>query len=113
MPLEEILINRIRATGPISFHDYMETALYHPDEGYYTSCRQKIGKDGDYYTSPYLTSLFGQMIAVQLAEIFRLLGKKEMTIVEYGAAQGLLAHDILGELMKQPSLHNRVRYVII
>jgi len=31
------LVARIRARGPLSFADYMEAALYDPDEGYYTA----------------------------------------------------------------------------
>ena len=44
MSLEAIIINRIRTQGPISFHDFMEMALYYPGLGYYTSGKQRIGK---------------------------------------------------------------------
>jgi len=56
--LSEIIKNKIRNQGPISFHDFMEMALYYPELGYYTSTPDKIGKHGDYYTSPYLTKCF-------------------------------------------------------
>src|ERR1700761_4987218 len=35
-PLVEILAARIAANGPITFAEYMETALYDPQHGYYT-----------------------------------------------------------------------------
>ena len=38
--------------------------------GYYTSSPDKIGKHGDYYTSPYLTNIFGNVIAKQLEEMW-------------------------------------------
>ena len=85
MSLSEIIIEKIRKEGPISFCDFMEMALYHRGYGYYTSDEDKIGKQGDYYTSPYLTSVFGYMIAKQLEEMWSILGKKPFTVVEYGA----------------------------
>ena len=48
MSVEKIIIDRIRQEGPISFRDFMEMALYHPGEGYYTSAGDKIGQSGDF-----------------------------------------------------------------
>jgi SAM-dependent MidA family methyltransferase len=81
MLLSEILIQRIKEEGPISFHDYMETALYYPDKGYYTSAQNKIGKTGDFYTSSNLTPAFGAMIGRQLEEMWDLLGKKILPLL--------------------------------
>ena len=55
MSLSEIIVQKIKAEGPISFHDFMEMALYYPELGYYTSDRDKIGVNGDYYTRFNLT----------------------------------------------------------
>ncbi|WP_197739828.1 hypothetical protein [Pedobacter sp. BS3] len=55
MTLTDIIIREIRSRGPISFHDFMEMALYYPELGYYTSSKETIGEQGDYYTSPCLT----------------------------------------------------------
>jgi len=33
--LGEILRDEIRRSGPVSFHRFMEAALYHPEFGYY------------------------------------------------------------------------------
>ena len=96
--LSEIIKNKIREQGPISFHDFMEMALYYPELGYYTSTPDKIGKHGDYYTSPYLTNVFGNVIAKQLEEMWLLTGKKDFTVVEYGAGMGSLCNDILDQL---------------
>ncbi len=75
MLLHDIIINRIQTKGPISFRDFMDMALYYPGLGYYTSEEEKIGKKGDYYTSPHYTSLFGQTIAKQLEEMWHKLGR--------------------------------------
>src|SRR6187401_3577526 len=96
--LTEIIKNKIREQGPISFHDFMEMALYYPELGYYTSAADKIGKHGDYYTSPYLTNVFGNLIAQQLEEMWLLTRKKDFTIFEYCSRMGSLSNHILDQL---------------
>ena len=56
MQLSEIIIEKIRKDGPISFRDFMDMSLYFPGSGYYTSPGNKIGKTGDYYTSPHVSA---------------------------------------------------------
>ncbi|MEJ7679386.1 MAG: hypothetical protein WKG06_16305 [Segetibacter sp.] len=78
MLLSEIIIQRIREEGPISFHDFMEMALYYPEKGYYTSAKNKIGKTGDFYTSSNLTPAFGAMIGRQLEEMWDISGRNNL-----------------------------------
>jgi SAM-dependent MidA family methyltransferase len=111
--LSEIIKQKISAEGPISFCEFMEMALYHPGLGYYTSATEKIGRLGDYYTSPVLTPVFGSMIARQIEEMWERLGKNEFTIVEYGAGTGALCHDILMELKNNERLYSGLKYCII
>src|SRR4051812_24910945 len=113
MQLSDIIIQQIKTGGPISFHDFMEMALYYPQLGYYTSPGDKIGADGDFYTSCNLTALYGAMIARQIEEMWHYLGKKEFTIVEYGAGTGMLCHDILTSLRQNQKLYDKLQYCII
>jgi SAM-dependent MidA family methyltransferase len=113
MPVPEIIIDTIRSQGPLSFRDFMEMALYYPEEGYYTSTCNKLGMDGDFYTSPYLTRLFGDMLARQLEEMWQKLGCQPFTIVEYGAGTGLLCRDILVRLRENREMFHGLQYVII
>ncbi|HXR82702.1 MAG TPA: SAM-dependent methyltransferase [Hanamia sp.] len=113
MQLEEIIKIKIKNEGPISFHDFMGMALYYPSLGYYNSKKNKIGVDGDYYTSPVLSSLFGEMIGRQLEEMWMLLSKKPFTIVEFGAGTGALCFDILYYLKNNRNLYNELKYCII
>ncbi|MBN9384392.1 MAG: SAM-dependent methyltransferase [Chitinophagaceae bacterium] len=113
MPLAEIILDRIRKEGPVSFHDFMEMSLYHPKYGYYSTARNKIGKDGDFYTSPCMSSLFGEMIARQLEEMWYWLGKQPFSVVEYGGGTGLLCQDILQRLQKNKELYVDLHYHII
>jgi SAM-dependent MidA family methyltransferase len=113
MSLTEIIIEEIRKKGPISFHDFMEMALYYPEYGYYTSRKNRIGKDGDYYTSPYATALFGSMLAKQIEQMWEIMKPKEFTIVEFGAGSGLLAIGIIAAIEKNQKLYQSMQYHMI
>ena len=113
MELNELIRQRIRENGPLSFRDFMETALYHPEQGYYMAKREKIGAGGDFYTSCCLGPVFGAMIGKQLAEMCQLSGAAEFTVVEFGAGDGTLCHDILDYFREHTALYDRLRYVII
>jgi SAM-dependent MidA family methyltransferase len=113
MELSEILKQKIKKEGPVSFRDFMEMALYYPALGYYNSERNKIGKEGDYYTSPVLSSLFGELIGRQIEEMWMVLDKRPFTIVEYGAGTGALCNDILHYLQNNSPLYNELKYCII
>lgn len=109
----EIIIKKIRQKGPISFHDFMEMALYYPELGYYTSAGDKIGKTGDYYTGPNISSVFGEMLGRQIEEMWHILGENEFTVIEMGAGTGLLSCDVLGYLRKNKELYQDIDYRIV
>ncbi len=113
MSLSELIIQEIRQHGAISFRDFMDMALYYPELGYYTSQNDKIGKTGDYYTSPGITPAFGEMLGRQLEEMWHILGEKEFTVVEMGAGTGILSCDVLDYLRKNQELYNDLDYCII
>jgi SAM-dependent MidA family methyltransferase len=70
----------------------MRLALYHPELGYYRRGRSPIGAAGDYFTSPAAHPLFGALIARQLRQMWRLLGRpRPFTVLEPGAGSGELA----------------------
>lgn len=113
MQLEEIIIEKIKNSGPISFRDFMEMCLYYPECGYYTSAQEKFGTRGDYYTSPHLTPAFGAAIARQLEQMWEMSGKDSFTIVEYGAGTGMLCQDVLNYLKHNLAFYERLQYYII
>lgn len=93
-PLAGILLARIRERGPISFAEYMQECLYHPGHGYYS--RGARGRMADYFTSVDVHSIFGRLLARQLAEMWELLGRpRPFCLAEAGAGSGRLAAQIL------------------
>lgn len=111
--LDQIIIDRIRAEGPLNFEAFMETALYYPALGYYTKESSLIGRAGDFYTSPHVHALFGATLGRQLEEMWRLLGRPTLfQAVEMGAGMGYLAKDLLDSL-KDRELYRHLAYTII
>ena len=93
-PLAELLADRIRRYGPLTFADYMRECLYHPIQGYYSKAEAK--RFADYYTSVDVHPIFGRLLARQFAEMWEHLGHpKEFALVEAGAGVGRLASQIL------------------
>lgn len=95
-PLEGILLDRLRSGGPIPFGDYMDTALYHPEFGYYGSGRVRSGKSGDYITSPELHPAFAQLWARGFEQVWDDLGRPaSFTVVEVGPGEGGFVRGLL------------------
>jgi SAM-dependent MidA family methyltransferase len=93
----------------------MKQVLYHPEHGYYSSGRCAIGRKGDYFTNVSVGPLFGQLMGVQFAEIWKQLGKIDnFVIVEQGAHDGQFARDVLQASQERtPEFFEALRYRII
>jgi SAM-dependent MidA family methyltransferase len=114
--LIDVIADCIRAKGGIiTFADFMELALYHPQYGYYTTKAVDIGAQGDFFTSPHLGKDFGELLAVQFAQMWDIMGQPApFTLVEMGAGQGILAVDILKYLYKHyREFFNCLQYIIV
>ncbi|KIH77031.1 SAM-dependent methyltransferase, MidA family [Geoalkalibacter ferrihydriticus] len=111
--LEEFLRHRIAARGAMPFVEFMEHCLYHPQWGYYVAPRQRIGKQGDFFTSSSVHFVFGRLLFRQLQQMAELLGGEDFTLVEQGAGEGHLALDILDAAAAEDSeLYQRLHYVL-
>ncbi|BAT52383.1 hypothetical protein NOS3756_13180 [Nostoc sp. NIES-3756] len=116
--LQQAIAQRI-ATSPerrITFAEYMDMVLYHPEDGYYSSNAVKIGfKGGDFFTSVNLGADFGDLLAEQFLQMWEILGQPvPFYLVEMGAGQGLLALYILKYIQVQyPKLFAALQYLIV
>jgi SAM-dependent MidA family methyltransferase len=112
--LKSFILSQIEERGPVPFSQFMEWCLYHPSYGYYSTDRIRIGKDGDYFTSSCVHSLFGHLIAKQLHQMAGILGGGTFDIIEMGAGGGFLCQDILDWSKKNaPSFWDRLQYYLI
>jgi SAM-dependent MidA family methyltransferase len=120
MTLREYIEEEIRARGPIPFSRYMQLCLYgrggnDVPAGYYTSPREKFGKQGDFYTSSDVHAVFGRLLARQFDEMWRVLDEpEEITLVELGPGRGLFAQDVLAWSKKMfPAFYSALHYQLM
>lgn len=114
--LAEELRSRIQASGPMPFAAFMACVLYFPKLGYYERALGQIGRRGDFMTSVSVGPMFGELLAFQFARWLEQehAGEIPLQIVETGAHDGQLAHDILEALEdREPALFARIEYRII
>jgi SAM-dependent MidA family methyltransferase len=100
--LSNIIRDKIKASGPISFAEFMNLALYYPGLGYYSAGAHKLGKEGDFITAPELSPLFSFTIANYIASVLPSLSEKNL--FEFGAGSGKMAAAILLRLDELNSL---------
>jgi SAM-dependent MidA family methyltransferase len=110
--LFEFIRAAIRRDGPVTFAWFMEQALYHPEFGYYSSGRARIGRRGDYFTNVSVGPLFGKILAAQFAEMWERMGRPDdFMVVEQGAHNGDFARDVLEAVRERwPDFFAAVRY---
>src|SRR5512134_665127 len=100
--LRRLIEAEIRAGGGwIPFARYMELALYAPGLGYYSAGARKFGNEGDFFTAPEITPLFGHALARQAAQVLAATGGD---MIELGAGSGQLAGQLLLELERLEAL---------
>jgi SAM-dependent MidA family methyltransferase len=102
MTLGERLVRRIRANGPITFADFMEAALFDPEDGYYMA-RPAIGfEEGDYFTSADLGPAFGRALSRLAVDAWTALGRPPAwDLVEAGSGKGTVMRDLLAALERE------------
>ena len=105
--------------GILSFYDYMNIALNNPINGYYGSGKAKIGKNGDFVTSPSLSDDFSLFLAIQLEEwILQIKNNlnldEKITILEFGSGNGCLLSGVINYFLnKNPKILNDISFKII
>ena len=114
MSAESEVRRRIRERGKITFAEFIEIALYWPQGGYYSG-QEPVGAQGDYYTSPAVHPAFGSLLAVQLFQMWREIGRPEIfTVLELGAGNGLLCRDITTYAKDMPKgFASALRYICL
>jgi SAM-dependent MidA family methyltransferase len=112
-PLAELLADRIRRFGPLTFADYMRECLYHPVHGYYSKAESK--RFADYYTSVDVHPIFARLLARQFAEMWESLGRPaEFVLVEAGVGVGRFAAHVLDFCeVKLPAFYDALRYAAV
>ncbi len=92
--------------GDLSFRDFVEVALYHPDFGYYAGTQNPVGREGDFITSPELSPAFSFALSRLVNDFVRRSGDGLCTIVDIGCGDGSLIRSLANA-----SSDSRARFV--
>ena len=114
------LIDRLRTCGgSISFYKYMDLVLNDSENGFYSTGRLKIGKHGDFCTSPSLSNDFACLLAIQIVDWLLDLEKAGIdselfSLVEVGPGEGTLSRDLIEAIYKiSPALISKIEIVLV
>ena len=94
------IVAEVVRRGRVTFAEFMELALYHPEAGYYTRERTgpgPAGGGGDFLTAPTASATFAHTIAELIRQLAATVGKP-VTFVELGAGEGLFLAGFLDQL---------------
>ena len=93
--LEQILKKRISNFGPISISDFILEANLNSKFGYYNN-NLPFGEKKDYVTSPEISQMFGELLALWSIDCWEKMGQpKKFSLVELGPGSGILMKDFL------------------
>jgi|Deesub1362A_J573_1020465.scaffolds.fasta_scaffold00679_24 SAM-dependent MidA family methyltransferase len=101
MNAKGIISGIIKNKGPITFKEFMDSALYHPEAGYYS---KKEVFEEDYITSSRF-DIFANGVSVAFSDMLEKCNGD--TIIEFGAGDGRLAEKVLKRLSDD------INYIIV
>ncbi|MGY3586137.1 NADH dehydrogenase [ubiquinone] 1 alpha subcomplex assembly factor 7 [Bradyrhizobium sp. USDA 4341] len=104
-PLLDEIRKLIKLSGPMPVWRYMELCLTHPRYGYYLS-RDPLGREGDFTTAPEVSQMFGELLGLWSASIWRAIGSPDtLRLIELGPGRGTMMSDALRALRVLPPLY--------
>jgi len=86
--------------------EFFKNVLYDNNFGYYKS-KFPFGDKGDFITSPNISYLFSEMVAIWIISTWELFGRpKNFNIVELGPGDGSLTNILLNSFKKFPEFNS-------
>ncbi len=111
-PLHELVLNEVKRRGRVTFKEFMQWALFHPQYGYYMTGPLKTGRQGDFFTSAHVGGLFGKLLTETFCEMWDHHGSGKFTLVELGAGDGGLAEQVL-QAFQAKDRHAGLTYCLV
>jgi SAM-dependent MidA family methyltransferase len=117
-----------RGSARLTVAAFIERALYDSANGYYARAAQRSGRAGDFFTSVDVGPLFGELLELQIEEMWRALEPPitsqspipnpqspcSFDLVEAGAGNGRLSADILrAARASHPALFQSIRLHLV
>ncbi|MCO5589761.1 hypothetical protein L7F22_043730 [Adiantum nelumboides] len=121
--LAQVLADSIKASGPLSVSTFMRTCLLDPEQGYYasanasTSSSEQAGRDvlgarGDFITSPEISQVFGELLAIFfIARWQTVMPEGQTRLVELGPGRGTLLADMIRTFARFSVFFNTIKSI--
>jgi NADH dehydrogenase [ubiquinone] 1 alpha subcomplex assembly factor 7 len=107
-PLETEIRRRIAGSGPMPVGQFMTLCLTHPEHGYYMT-RDPLGAAGDFITSPEISQMFGELIGLWTAAVWKQMGSPEnVQLIELGPGRGTMMLDALRAANAMPGFRKAI-----
>jgi NADH dehydrogenase [ubiquinone] 1 alpha subcomplex assembly factor 7 len=105
-PLEIEIRRRIAAAGPMPVGEFMTLCLTDRAHGYYTT-RDPLGERGDFITSPEVSQMFGELIGLWMAAVWKQMGEpSNLRVIELGPGRGTMMNDALRAAKVMPAFRD-------
>tara|TARA_Y100001970_G_scaffold293401_1_gene439967 strand:- start:2551 stop:3615 length:1065 start_codon:yes stop_codon:yes gene_type:complete len=103
------LIDILKEKKSIPLDQFINLTLYNKKFGYYET-KNPFGKEGDFITSPLISRLFGEMLAIWCVAYWEHIGKpKKILLVELGPGDGSLCEDLLKTFKKFKNFYDALQ----
>jgi NADH dehydrogenase [ubiquinone] 1 alpha subcomplex assembly factor 7 len=104
---------KIKKNNLLSLEKYIEEALYNKKFGYYMN-KNPFGKKGDFITSPNISVLFSEMIAIWIISFWENLNcPNKFNLIELGAGNGEMMKVLIRTFDKFPKFKKTCKVNIL
>jgi len=108
-----MILEKIKKKKILPLDQYVDLCLYKFKESYYQK-KTKFGHGGDFVTSPHISSIFSEMLAIWIVLFWNKINKpKVLHILELGPGDGTMAKDIISSLNKINFFESRINYYFL
>ncbi len=103
----------INLNGTYSIEKFIDKALYDSKFGYYSQ-RNPFGNEGDFITSPLISPLFSELLAVWTVSFWIKLGRpKNFTFVELGPGDGTFCKTFCKTINSFPEFKKSIKIYLL
>ena len=103
---------KLKKSLRLPLDEFINLSLYDKKIGYYMK-KNPFGKKGDFITSPNISRLFSEMIAIWTINFWESLGSpKRFNLIELGAGNGEMMKILIESFKKFPIFFNSCQIII-
>ena len=103
---------KLKKSHNFSLDKFIDLSLYNKKFGYYMK-KDPFGKKGDFITSPNISRLFSEMIAIWIISFWKSLGSpKKFNLIELGAGNGEMMKVIIESFQNFPIFLSSCNFII-